>query len=472
MENAGRAVARVVGEHHPEGDVLVLCGRGNNGGDGAVAARLLKQQGRVVRLVVVGGASSMRTGIAAAALDAATEAGVVVEAVADADLPDVLRGAAVVLDAMLGVGVQGEPRGPVKSVIRQVIDSGRPVVAVDVPTGHGSNTPLRAQVTVTMHDRKVGMREEVCGQIVVADIGIPPEAATHVGPGDLEVRYPPTPEAARKGNMGKLMIIGGGPYTGAPVLSGMGAFATGTDLVHMALPDPVARVAQGNLLEAIVHPVQGRRLARAHGPYLEGLLQEADVLLIGPGLGRDPDTLAAVRDLVQVVASSDMQCVLDGDAFSAFKHDADLIKGKGFLLTPHAGEFRTLSGEELPDDSRGRLRIVQEWLGERPGVVLLKGREDLIVSAGSHAVNTVHDAVMTTAGTGDVLAGVCTALLGRGMSPFDAARVGAYLNGCAGVRARREFGYGVRARDVARSIPKVLAEHFPHEPASAADGTS
>lgn len=467
MENAGRAVARAVAEGYPEGGVLVLCGRGNNGGDGAVAARHLKEQGRSVRLVVAGEAKEMRAQIAQAALEAAEQAGVVVQVAAQTDIAEACRDAAVVVDALLGVGVQGKLREPVRGIVAQVLESGRPVVAVDLPTGHGSPTPLGARVTVTMHERKEGMQEAVCGQIVVADIGIPPEAAVIVGPGDLEMRYPRTPPGARKGNMGKLLIIGGGPYTGAPVLSGMGAFATGTDLVHMALPDPVARVAQQRLLEAIVHPIQGGRLAGVHGPYLEELMQEAGVLLMGPGLGRDADTLAAVRDLVKVVAKRDMGCVLDGDAFSAFEDDDDAhwIKREGFLLTPHAGEFRTLSGQELPDDRLDRVRIVKEWLGGGQGVVLLKGREDLIVSRDAHAVNTVHDAVMTTGGTGDVLAGIAAALLGRGMSPFDAARVAAYLNGSAGVRARTRYGYGVRARDVAREIPHVLAHHFPsHAP--------
>jgi ADP-dependent NAD(P)H-hydrate dehydratase / NAD(P)H-hydrate epimerase len=465
MENAGAHVAKAVADGFPKGRVLVLLGRGNNGGDGAVAARLLKEQGREVEAVLAAGELRMGTEIAAAALEAMIRSDIKVELAGELDVAERCRGAGVIVDALMGVGAKGALREPVRSVVlaaRDAADAGVPVVAVDLPTGYEGDPVLPARLTVTMHDRKVGMQEEVCGEIIVADIGIPEEAGVVVGPGDLEHRYPRTPAEAHKGKMGKILIVGGGPYTGAPVLSGLAAFMTGTDLVHMALPRSAARVAQQTLLEAIVHPLQGERLGRAHGPFVEGLLDDAQVLLLGPGLGKEGDTLAAVRDLVKAAGRKGLKVVLDGDVFSAFKEGGvEMVKREGFVLTPHAGEFLALTGIELPEEIDKRRAVVQEWVGEEGCVVLLKGKEDLIISKDAFAINRTHDPVMTTGGTGDVLAGVTAALLGRGMSPFDAAKVAAYLNGCAGVLAREESGYGVRARDVALQIPRVLAKTFP-----------
>lgn len=461
MERAGHAVSDLVQQRYPDGSVLVLVGGGNNGGDGAVAARFLAQAGRDVHILLVTKNDTMGTKIADTALRSARDAGVPVAMHHERDVREEVAKAGVVVDALLGVGVHGALREPVRRVVEQASDGDGPVVAVDLPSGHDADLVLTANVTVTLHDRKVGMKEEACGEVVVADIGIPEQAVTHVGPGDLEVRYPRTPDDSRKGKMGKLLVVAGGPYTGAPVLAGMGAFATGTDLVHMALPENVAPTAQEVLLEAIVHPLVGKRLARAHGPLVEEYMDDAHVLLLGPGLGRISDTLATVRDLVKYAKRKGKRGVFDADVFSAYEEDDPApLKSEGFVLTPHAGEFKKISGIDLPEDTPGRLKQVRDWLGDADTVVLLKGPEDLIVTKDRYQVNTAHDPVMTTGGTGDVLTGIVAALLGRGMEPFHAAAVGAYLNGCAGIEARRRLDHGVRARDVARQVPYVLKKHL------------
>jgi ADP-dependent NAD(P)H-hydrate dehydratase / NAD(P)H-hydrate epimerase len=461
MENAGSRVAEEIMARYPEGSVLVFCGPGNNGGDGAVAARVLREAGRTVRLLLVG-EGKMRSEAGEEALAEAEEAGVPVVPFSDVHLEALLDEADLVVDAMLGIGIEGTLRPPMDRIVVALNDHEIPVFAVDVPTGLGTETPVFAAVTVTFHDRKFGMDAEYCGEIVIADIGIPVEAQRFVGPGDLIARYPTTDPQSHKGLMGKILVVaGGGPYTGAPVLTGSGALATGVDLLYMALPGAAGPVARMSLPEAIVYPLEGPHLARAHVYLIEEYLGLADVLAIGPGLGKEPETFEVVRMLVRNAHDAGLRLVLDADAVNAYAgHEADLLATDA-VITPHAGEFKRLTGIDVSGmRSEGRIEAIQGWLGESEVVVLLKGPEDVIVGRSAAVMNRVHHQVMTTGGTGDVLTGVVAALLGRKADPFDAARLAAYLNGAAGLYAFEDLSWGVKGSDLPEYIPFVLAEHL------------
>ncbi|MBW3582920.1 MAG: NAD(P)H-hydrate dehydratase [Euryarchaeota archaeon] len=457
MENAGLAVAFAVKERWPEGTVVVVAGPGNNGGDGCIAARALHEAGRAVYLLVVGAEEGMKSEVAQDALDEAEEAGVKVLLYTDPNLDDLIDEADIVVDALLGVGVHGALRPPFDRVVAHLSDHEAPIVAVDLPTGHGTDTPLVATLTVTMHDVKDDMDPEICGEIVVADIGIPEEAQTHVGPGDLLTRYPRSEDTGHKGDHGRLIIVGGGPYSGAPSLTALGAMMTGLDLCHLILPADAASVARHNLLEAIVVTLAGHRFGIEHVDTVVDHMDDADALVIGPGLGDAPETVEAVRETCLIAKQKGIGMVLDADALRW--KDAKELLSLGAILTPHAGEFKRISGKELPqEDDETRIDIVRTWIGDSDTTILLKGAPDLIITKDQVSRNVTHHPVMTTGGTGDVLCGVVGALLSRGCSPFDAARLGAYINGAAGLLAYEDQSYGVRAGDVAGRIPFILAE--------------
>lgn len=461
MAAAGAAVAREVALRWPAGKVLVLAGLGNNGGDGLVAAADLHATGHEVVVLLAGDASRIRSTIAREALEAAVAAGVPVYDCSQQDVGSRCAQAAIIVDAMLGVGATGTLRDPMAQLVQAARESKRPVLAVDLPTGHGSADVLRATCTVTFHDQKADMDAVSCGDIVVADIGIPSDAERFVGPGDLMVRYPKTPKSAHKGAMGRPLIVGGGPYTGAPTLAALGALATGTDLLYIAAPGYAAEVAMNRALEAIVHPLPGQRFTLNHVSHIESWWDPIGVVLIGPGLGRHEETVAAVRVLVERAIEEGKRVVLDADALYAFAGHDGALRDAPVVLTPHAAEFRTLTGIDVRDaPADARIEAVQGWLAGGKAVVLLKGPEDVIVAHNEAVRNRVHHPAMTTGGTGDVLAGCVAALAGRGATPFDAARLAAYWVGAAGVDAAQVGGYALRASDLPVYMPGVLKRHL------------
>src|SRR5438034_1117250 len=257
MENAGKAVAEVArnefsaaGKH-----VLVLCGTGNNGGDGLVAARHLAKDARVT-VLLARSPDQFDTKEAQTNFERLRDAQILAgldrseEAIAEADL---------IIDALLGIGAQGSLRGPFASLLRQVNASGKPVISVDVPSGFGTELMVRPTVTVALHDAKEGMTPENSGRIRIVDIGIPSKVVTMIGPGEF-LLYPIPKASSHKGENGRLLVIAGGPYTGAPALVAFGAFGVGIDLAHIATPALAATVVAGYSPTFIVHPLVGHRL--------------------------------------------------------------------------------------------------------------------------------------------------------------------------------------------------------------------
>ena len=446
MENAGRAVAEVAWEKWGGGlKVIVLCGPGNNGGDGFVAARYLKERNQV-SIALAKPIDQIRTDIAKDAYEAVKDMVIPIEKV---DLSHYN----VVVDALLGTGVTGRVQEPYARLIDLINESQAKIVSVDVPSGFGGDKMVKPVLTVTFHDAKEGMSEANSGEIVIKDIGIPAEAALYTGPGEF-VYYPiPAPDS-HKGDNGRLLVVGGGPYTGAPALVGMGAYRVKVDLVQLAVPErayiPVASYSPN----FIVRELEGKRhLAKKDADEIEELLLWSDALVIGPGLGDDRETAEAIEDVIE---ACNKPIVIDADAITVVSKDLSILKDKVGILTPHAGEFKRLTGVPLPMDPEGRMQQTQD-LAKRTGMtVLLKGRIDVIASAERVKLNRTGNAGMSVGGTGDVLAGIAGALLARGVRPFDAARLAAYVNGAAGDLAYQELGYCLLATDVADRVPKVV----------------
>ena len=451
MESSGNAVAREVrGVADPDDAVVVVAGRGNNGGDAFVAVRFLDDFD--VTTLLLGRPESITTDIARRNWDALGRAEYdarVVRDAADLDLGD----PDVVVDAVLGTGVAGALREPEATAARAINRADATVVSVDVPSGLDAETGelpalhVEADRVVTFHDEKPGLAG-LDAAVTVADIGIPAAAERFVGPGDLR-GLDRRPES-HKGDHGEVLVVGGGPYVGAPALSARAALRAGADLVRVAAPSRAAEHVQGYSPDLIVRPLEGERLAPGH---VDGLVERAadhDVTVLGPGLGDSEVTARAVASFLERVEGT---VVVDADALAVVPEvetDATLV------CTPHQGELRGMGGPAA-DDWDERASLVAEFAADLDldVTLLVKGAYDVISDGAETRVNRTGNPGMTVGGTGDVLAGATGALCAR-LPPLEAAAVGAYVNGRAGDIAVDERGYGLVATDLPELLPEAM----------------
>ena len=423
MESAGRSLAQMALAMHPS-RVLVLCGKGNNGGDGLVAARYLQQCERVDVITPAEGMAGVEAQAQLRALGASPARIHRVGCREDAErLLDLFSSADVIIDALLGIGVSGEPREPVAACVAMANGSAAHIIAADVPT-----PGIRAHRICAFHRPKVEGSE-------VVDIGIPLAAECTVGPGDLTLLTPKS-GAVHKGAGGKVLVVGGGPYQGAPYLAGLAALRAGADLVRIASP------AYLPYPDLIVDRLEGDHIGETHLERLTEAVAWADVVVFGPGLGRRS------HEVVCTLADRARRAVFDADALAR-----PLPQALESIFTPHAGEFRRMFGAELPADPVARGRMVKKHA--TAGTVLLKGAVDIISDGERVRFNTTGCAAMTTGGTGDVLTGVVAALFCR-LPAFESACIAAYVNGRAGMAIAEERGDGLLASDLLDSIPVEL----------------
>jgi len=452
MEAAGKAVADVarsdfgaVGKR-----VLVVCGTGNNGGDGLVAARHLAKDCRVT-VLLARSPDQFTTKEAQTNFERLRDVQILAgldrseEAIAQADL---------IIDALLGIGGEGTLREPFASLVRQINASEKPILGVDVPSGFGTGLAVRPTMTVALHDSKEGMTQENSGRIHIADIGIPSKVVRMIGPGEF-LLYPVPRATSHKGENGRVLVIAGGPYTGAPALVGFGAAGIGVDLVRIATPALAATVVASYSPTFIVYPLVGHRLLREDLRTIMELTSRADAVAIGPGLGDVEGTLEAIREIVR---NLQLPLVIDADGIKAVAGDPKCLAGKKVVLTPHAREFQTLTGKGLPDSPDEKAEIVREAAKSLGATILLKGHVDIVTDGVRLKFNYTGNPGMTAGGTGDVLCGLTAGLIAKGMSPYDAARLAAFTNGAAGDLAFDEKSYGLTAVDVANHIGHVLAK--------------
>jgi len=465
MAGAGREVAAFLGRlRPPPRRVLIVAGRGNNGGDGLAAATRLPAAARVTVLLAEGEAAYGEGGPAWNALRAVRRRKSIRRLAWGPDTAERARRelaeADVVLDCLLGSGIRGPPRAPYGELIRRVNRAKGHVVSVDVPSGFPFRPAVRPRTTLTIEAAKVGMTRANSGRIVPVHIGFPPQAWTHTGPGEL-LLIPPVPAHARKEDRGVLAVVGGGPYSGAPALSALAAYACGAGLVHVFTPASVADVVRRFDPTLVVHPLPGGHLAPEHASAVLRDLRDrrCAALAIGPGLGRAAATMAAVRTLVR---SCPLPTVVDADAIRAVS-----ALGRGGALrhavvTPHAGEFRAFCGAQAgpANDEAARQRAAEKAARDRRTTVLLKGRVTVITDGGRTKLNDAGVPAMAVGGTGDVLTGATGALLAKGLTPFDAARAAAFLCGKAGELAFEDLGHSMMPPDLIRNIPRVLARHL------------
>lgn len=474
MEAAGRAVAEVVAELASEGPVRVVCGKGNNGGDGFVAARLLRGMGFEVEALLLWPGEELR-GDAAANYE--RFGGDFVER----DLAERLAGSGAVVDAIFGTGFEGAPREPATGAIAAINACGAPVVACDVPSGVDASTgevageAVEADVTVSFHAAKLGQRiapgKWHCGALRVVPIGIPKGATGEVAGGEIDPAVlalaPRRGARSTKFSSGQVAIAGGSRgLTGAVRMTSLAAIRAGAGYATVAVPadlEMVFELAQPEVMsvgcpggDGCLVPASEKAVLRAFDRAAAGVL--------GPGLGRDPGSFELARE---VVGKVEAPLVIDADGLNAFAGRLGELAGRvaPTVLTPHAGELGRLLGRDSAEIDAHRLACAKEAARAAGAIVLLKG-DDTIVTDGSRvAVNAIAAPALATAGSGDVLSGMTAALLARGLAPFTAACAAVVAHARAGQEAARRLGAAesVIASDVIAAIPPALRPDVPVE---------
>ena len=462
MENAGKQVASFVTSRYAGKKILVFCGTGNNGGDGFVAARYLAKT-HLVNVFLVGQEKDIRTTISKKNFQKLKNEKITVFTIDDEKkIPFLIDKAEVIIDAMLGIGLSGELREPYHWIVDHLNSrKTKTIISVDVPTGLGTNASVHPQHTITFHAKKEGMTKKNCADIIIADIGIPIEASTFVGPGELSVYYPRPKKTSHKGENGRVLIVGGGPYYGAPTLSALSTLRTGADLVYITSPRQTANKISVFSPNFIIYPLLGQEMiSKDDTSEIMKSAEKADAIVLGPGLGDAIETMEAIPIIVEKIVSLDKPLVVDADGLKALSKKHDILKHSQTVITPHASEFSLFIQQDLPDDTDSRKRIVSTWAKKLDITILLKGPVDIISDGKVTKCNKVHNEAMTVGGTGDVLAGIIGALLSKKVTGMNAARIAAFLNGEAGNRAFKKKSYGLLATDIIEEIPSVLKEYL------------
>ena len=429
MDNAGRGIADyILSNFDLEHSISIVCGTGNNGGDGYVASNILIKEGYDVRIFSV---SRPDAGILKKKYELVLDNTRSIE-----ELFDLKDKTDIVIDCLLGSGIKGNPRPPYDKCINFINDFDN-IISVDVPSGFGTNNSVIPDVTITFHDYKMGMNEDNSGIIVLHDVGFPKDIDEKTGPGEL-LLYPGFDPEKHKGQNGKVAIIGGGPYSGAPALSALGSYRAGTDLVHVFVPESSFEQVSTFAPELLVHKLSGEIVSKMNIDLL--FEQEFDSIVIGPGMGKDPTSLEAV----QTVIDNCDNIVIDADGIS--KYD---FQNKNVILTPHKGELSRLGLRSNQTD-------LFEFSSKNNVTILLKGKTDVITDGHFVKKNSTGHPRMAVGGSGDVLAGVCGGLMAKGLTPFESSRLAAYSMGLAGEHCYNNVGPGFLPTDLAVSLSMVL----------------
>ena len=465
MERAGAGLARLVAARAADGPVRVVVGKGNNGGDGLVVARLLREEGREVDVLAVADLGEAR-GDVAVNLERLPGEGPR-EFTAEA-----LAGSGAVVDAMLGTGFEGSPREPIAGAIAAINGEDAPVIACDAPSGVNASTgeveaeAVRATATGTFHGPKLGLHVNPgagrAGEAEVVEIGIPRGAPSGEAAGLISERvldlYPRRGREGSKFASGVVVVVGGSEgLTGAPTMAALSAQRAGAGYVQVAVPRPAQPVIDLRLLEGMSRGLPDRD--GGHTPegaeQVEEMAERAGCVVLGPGLGRAEGAVEFAREVGRGV---DAPLLLDADGLNAHAGALETLAGRDAptVLTPHEGELGRLLEREREEVGAHRLACVREAAERSDAVVLLKGDDTLIAAPGRPvAVSPGGSPALATAGTGDVLSGVIGSLLAKGLDAFEAASLGCLAHVLAGRAAAERLGADhVIAGDVIEALPR------------------
>jgi NAD(P)H-hydrate epimerase len=484
MTRAGEAVADALVERFPESttDILIVAGKGNNGGDGLVAARRLMRDGFGVRTVLLGRAADLKGDAARAHADFLSLGGKVIEVTDASGLEAAFDKPTAVIDSVFGTGLNAEVKGAPYRAIEIIESLGVPVVAVDIASGVNADTgaimggAVRASLTVTFGFAKFGHVSypgaERCGQLRIVDIGFAPRAIEEIAPrgrflerDDLRHLIRPRPENAHKGMYGHPIVIAGARgKSGASLLASRAALRTGAGLVTAAIPETIASIVAAGQAELMTEPVADRdgHFDGAHAPdALKMILAGKSAVIAGPGIGVSDDTKRLVEWLITDACEPARPLLLDADGLNVLAElGCELAKrARGaVVLTPHPGEAARLLGVTNAVINDDRISAARR-LAERTGAsVLIKGARSVIASpAGDIYINSTGNPGMATPGMGDALSGIVGAMLGQHMAPLDALALGVFVHGYAADRVAARMGrVGYIAGDLIDELPATL----------------
>jgi len=481
MENAGRGTAKIAEEllgNAAGADIAIFCGAGNNGGDGYVIARHLLNRGAFVKTYVLTDREKIKG-------DAKTNLGVLEKMGCNVhfikDITDISEGTPdLIVDAMLGTGVKGAPRGLYAEAVEFINTLNAPVISVDIPTGVDGLTgavegpAIQAEVTATMALPKRGLlfspgRDHV-GRLEVVDIGMPQSVAAQHDSGVVLVEgddmHSPLPQRRldiHKNRCGTIAVIAGSQgLTGAAVLSSKATMRAGAGLTFLVIPQSINAILETKMTEVITLPVDDAGLGALHAQCFDELyesIKNKDVVAMGPGLGQRQETVSLIRTLLEQL---DKPLVLDADGLNACEGQAEFIKNYNgeLVITPHPGELSRLTGRPVKELIADRIETARETARSFHCTVVLKGGPAVVASpTGRVTVNSTGNPGMATAGVGDVLTGVIAGFMAQGLPADEAAVAGVYVHGLAGDIARSHSGtVSLTAIDVLHQLPHAIKQ--------------
>jgi len=488
MENAAMAVTNRALEYlklTAKNDVIVVCGGGNNGGDGLAAARHLYQQGIDTSVFLLAEASKLK-GDAAVNFNIAKNIGIPIKEVhSDEDIKEFichLKCADLVIDAIFGTGIKGAIEGVAAHVINAINVYNGYVIAVDIPSGINGDTgevcgcAVEADETVTFALPKIGEiiypGKKYAGMLTVADIGIP---AVAVDNADIcfyyvdrnDINLPLRDPDSHKGNYGHVVIIGGSNgFSGAPIMASKAAIRSGAGLVTAVVPSEIYNVVASSSQEVMVRPApddgEGRFAADALDIIMD-FIKKADAIAIGPGMQVSDDIIYILGTILNNV---NIPVVLDADALNAIAKQPDLLFAKKapLVLTPHPGEMSRLTGLTVNEVQKNRIKTAADFAKEHDVVLILKGAATVTACPDNHVyINSTGNAGMATGGSGDVLTGIIASLIAQGMKIEEAAYTAVFSHGLAGDMAAKSRGmHGMIAGDIIDNIPMCFKEFLSH----------
>jgi NAD(P)H-hydrate epimerase len=490
MESAGGGIATVIeNEFAPIASkaVTIVCGKGNNGGDGLVVARHLHGKGAKVSVFLLGKRAELK-GDPSANLERWESLECAVTELPDetskgwAELDNALEKSDIAVDALLGTGAAGTLTGKVARATALLQNAPCPVVAVDVPTGVNADTGaagepcVRADLTATLALMKRGLclypGVERAGQVYLVDIGIPDECVQRQG---IETELvesvqaasllPKRPFNAHKGFCGKVAIVGGSPgLTGAVALAGLGALRSGSGLVTAYVPAGLNPILETKLTEVMTSPLPETSegsISKKALPRILDLVRSSDALLLGPGLSRNAESAELSRAFAQEykkIPSPKAPVVLDADGINAFEGKLEILKDTGWVITPHPGEMGRLTGESIEAIEAKRIEAARVLAMDAGVTLVLKGAPTVTSdSTGGCVVNSSGNPGMATGGSGDVLSGMVVSFLGQGMAGPEASVLAVYLHGLSGdLAAEEKTQWGLSAGDLVEYLPQSL----------------